>query len=521
MESLASPPAALAATPAAEALDSAYLGELARELDRLHEELASVEREGAGAIAAVHPDHRASGRNLLHYLALRRRDRRELQARLAWVGLSSLGRSEAHVRITLDRVRAMLALARGERLPDGDGEPPPVGFRQGEQLLVRNAAALLGPPRRHRAVRILVTLPSEAAGDYSMVRDLVARGMDCARINCAHDDAAAWRAMIGHVERAREELGIGCRVLMDLAGPKLRTGAPVGGAEHVRLAAGDRLTLRLGDEVPGGDGGDDDRGDGAAIACPVPEVFRDARPGEPIWFDDGKLGGVIESRSADRLTVRVIHARPRGTKLRAEKGVNLPETTLDLPALAGKDLEDLEVAARHADLVGLSFCQREEDVFALQEALGRLDVAGRQAAGGAGIVLKIETRTGFRNLPRLLLAALRSRSAGVMIARGDLAVEAGYQRLAEVQEEMLWLCEAAHVPTIWATQVLETLAKKGLPSRAEITDAAMSGRAEAVMLNKGPYILDAIECLDDILGRMQAHQTKKRALLRPLRVAAV
>lgn len=106
-----------------------------------------------------------------------------------------------------------------------------------------------------------------------------------------------------------------------------------------------------------------------------------------------------------------------------------------------------------------------------------------------------------------------------MIARGDLAVEAGYERLAEVQEEMLWLCEAAHVPTVWATQVLETLAKKGLPSRAEITDAAMSGRAEAVMLNKGPYIPEAIECLDDILGRMQAHQTKKRALLRLLAVA--
>jgi pyruvate kinase len=103
-----------------------------------------------------------------------------------------------------------------------------------------------------------------------------------------------------------------------------------------------------------------------------------------------------------------------------------------------------------------------------------------------------------------------------MIARGDLAVECGYERLAEVQEEILWLCEAAHVPVIWATQVLESLAKSGMPSRAEITDAAMGERAECVMLNKGPHILDAIRVLDNILQRMQAHQSKKRSMLRRL-----
>ena len=106
-----------------------------------------------------------------------------------------------------------------------------------------------------------------------------------------------------------------------------------------------------------------------------------------------------------------------------------------------------------------------------------------------------------------------------MIARGDLAIECGYERLAEVQEEILWICEAAHVPVIWATQVLENLAKSGQPSRAEITDAAMGERAECVMLNKGPHILEAVDVLDDILRRMQAHQTKKQAMLRELRLA--
>jgi pyruvate kinase len=107
-------------------------------------------------------------------------------------------------------------------------------------------------------------------------------------------------------------------------------------------------------------------------------------------------------------------------------------------------------------------------------------------------------------------------SFGVMIARGDLAVECGYERLAEVQEEILWLGEAAHAPVIWATQVLETLAKNGIPSRAEITDAEMGERAECVMLNKGPHIVDAVRVLDNILRRMQSHQSKKRSLLRRL-----
>ena len=134
--------------------------------------------------------------------------------------------------------------------------------------------------------------------------------------------------------------------------------------------------------------------------------------------------------------------------------------------------------------------------------------------------MKIETRKAFENLPNLILTAMRTPSLGIMIARGDLAVECGYQRLAEIQEEILWICEAAHVPVIWATQVLESLAKKGIPSRSEITDAAMGERAECVMLNKGPYAVTAVRVFADILRRMQAHQEKKRSMLRQLRLAS-
>src|SRR5262249_35897535 len=167
--------------------------------------------------------------------------------------------------------------------------------------------------------------------------------------------------------------------------------------------------------------------------------------------------------------------------------------------------EDLEALARDADLVSLSFVHRTEDIEALYRHLDRL------GAAELGVILKIENRAAFERLPELLVTAAKRKRIAVMVARGDLGVEIGFERLAEVQEEMLWLCEAAQVPVIWATQVLESLAKDGLPSRGEVTDAAMSIRAECVMLNKGPYIGHALRFLADVSRRMTQHSQKASA----------
>jgi pyruvate kinase len=283
----------------------------------------------------------------------------------------------------------------------------------------------------------------------------------------------------------------------------------------ITLHTNDRLIV-TGDLTPGRPAVRDSDGrvtEPARIGCTLPEVFADVKPGEPIWFDDGKIGGVVEQVEPDHLRVRIAHTRAQGAKLRGDKGINLPETTISLPALTAQDTEDLNFVAAHADAVALSFASTAEDVDALCEHIIR---AGERRPS---VVLKVETRRGFANLPAMLLAAMRTPCCGVMIARGDLAVECGFERLAEVQEEMLWVCEAAHVPVIWATQVLESLAKEGFPSRAEITDAAMGHRAECVMLNKGPHAVSAVRTLDDILRRMDAHQDKKRAMLRELHLA--
>lgn len=597
------------------------------DLDLLHEyvtelldDIDSAELAAAPLIDMVTTGHRPSATNLVHYWELRQLDLRALQGRLAERGLSSLGRSEGHVRATLCSVAAAIDALRGD--PARPAEEFSAGFGVGARLLAENAEALLGPQPGDRRARIMVTLPSEAATDPALVARLVDSGMAVARINCAHDDAHAWAAMAGHVRRAALAAGRTCLIAMDLAGPKLRTGplrpgpkvvrlrptrnalgqtvvparawltsanspveppeegllsVPVSGSWLHQLRAGDVIELRdtrdsrrwlevessaaggvvvgceqtvyLGTgtelttvgtartgtvgELPALDQalrvmpGDlvrvtrdltpaaVDAGE-LRIGCTLGEVFDNIAVGHRVFFDDGKLGGHVEARDDDGpvagwFDVRITHPTHRATKLRAGKGINVPDTTLPISALTDKDVEDLRSVRDIADMVNLSFVRTPEDVTRL------LDELAARGDDELGVVLKIETRAAFEHLPQLLLTAMRRRKVGVMIARGDLAVECGFERLAEIQEEILWLCEAAHLPVIWATQVLDQLARTGSPSRAEISDAALAERAECVMLNKGPYIVDAVETLRDVLVRMAGHHDKKRALLRHLR----
>jgi pyruvate kinase len=297
---------------------------------------------------------------------------------------------------------------------------------------------------------------------------------------------------------------------------KTKVGAMPGKPQTIVLRPGDRLILTrsLDPGKPARFGEHGELLSPARIPVTLPEFFGSVLAGQPIWLDDGKIGGVIESVNEGEVEVVIQHAKPGGDKLGAEKGINVPETRLDAGSLTAEDLDALPFVARNADIVGYSFVRSEADVKALRSHLAGL------GASDLAIMLKIETREGFDNLPGILLAAMAGRFVGVMIARGDLAIECGFQRLAEVQEEILWISEAAHVPVVWATQVLESLAKTGRPSRSEITDAAMGERAECVMLNKGLYVLQAVRALNDILQRMQSHQQKRSSLLRRLAVAA-
>ncbi|HSM31742.1 MAG TPA: pyruvate kinase [Woeseiaceae bacterium] len=602
---------------------------LRQQLQRIRERAEALESRFETELTQVHPNFAASARNLLHYIALRQFDIGELQERLAELGLSSLGRSEPHVLASINAVQhALLRLGSSETAESDAGRVP---FPPGEKRLRLHAHALLGEPPAERAVPIMVTLPSVAAGDGGYVRDLLTAGMDLARINCAHDSPEAWLGMIRNVRRACDELGKSCRIMMDLGGPKFRTGLLQPGPRVLRLRprrdalgrvlaprrvrcvpddepwtgtksavvpvprraielaeigdvlrfrdargrrrkpevvvkddkglilelyktayietglcfelvsgrSGDKLEFEFGELPPAEQPivlhvGDTliltkDGAPGAAavldknnevsvparVSCRPVEIFDQVSVDDPVSLDDGRIEGVAEKVSGDEITVRITRSKPTGSRLRGNKGINFPDTDLELEGITVKDREDLAFIVEHADIVALSFVRRPEDVVALQEELGKYPERD------VPIVAKIETKRAFNALPQILLAVMRRYPAGMMIARGDLAIECGWVRLAEIQEEMLWICEAAHVPVIWATQVLEGAAKKGTPTRAEITDAAMSQRADCVMLNKGPNILGAIHTLDTILRKMQRHHDKKSARLARLSISDI
>ena len=207
--------------------------QLRDDVDDLLMQLSVAELRWSRWLVGVADVHRASARNMVHYWALRQNDLRDLQARLAQYGLSSLGRSEPHVEVTLVSVRSAISAMLDEGVHDltiADA-----GTDQGADLLRSQTRELLGPCPTDRVTRIMVTLPSAAATDATLVRELVERGMNIARINCAHDDAGAWRAMARHVRQANEVTGRKCLVAMDLAGPKLRTGPLQPGPRSVKI----------------------------------------------------------------------------------------------------------------------------------------------------------------------------------------------------------------------------------------------------------------------------------------------
>lgn len=479
-------------------------------LSELRSNAIETEREFASAINNVPPAYRDSARNLAHYLALRRSDVRELQDELHFLGLSALGRSEPCVLSTLNNVISTLNSLSSQNDVHDAVPSTAVNARTGPLLLSDHAQALMGVPDAPRSARIMVTMPSEAAKDPSVIYELVASGMDIMRINTAHDNADAWRAMVSNLRSAEQQTGKKCKVYIDLGGPKFRLGP----MERVRVRKGDIIRFAKGLHGYACDlrSPFEER---ILLSCEPEAVFDAVRIGDPLWINDGKVSSRVVDVYEGGFEVEIVRTKHGGAWLRAEKGINLPDTPLQIDALTKDDVRHLEQVGPLADIIGMSFVRSARDITSLFTEMERLGLKDR------GVVAKIETQDGFEHLPQILFEGLRHPPFGIMVARGDLAVEIGFERLAEVQEEILWLCEAAHVPVIWATQVLEGMAQKGIPSRAEVSDAAMSVRAECVMLNKGPYIVDTVQFLSDILHRMAEHHSKKRSLLRKLSVSGV
>jgi pyruvate kinase len=483
-------------------------------ISELETEILLHERKLSALITRTHKVHKESVKNLIHYLTLRSKDLRKLQNDLSEISLSSLSHCESHVFASIANLKHILTLILNQ--PNHINHKTFIGIKESHALSKNKSEKLFGKTTFKGETKIMVTLPTEASDDLTLITNLCKAGMQIARINTAHDTEEIWDKMIANLNIVSKKLNKKIKVYMDIEGPKLRVKSIGSGNSKTKKDKSNKVYIRLvkndlvallnraniaNTEVK------------ASFTIETPEIIKDLKNGDPVWFDDGKMGGYVFNCKGEYVIIKITSAPENGYKLRNEKGIMFPESEININALTKDDIKYLPFIAKKADMVGYSFVQKTADIIELREKLNKLN------RKDIGIILKIETKEAFANLPSLLIEAMRSENCGVMIARGDLAVAVGYKRIAEVQEEIMWVAEAAHLPVIWATQVLENLAKKGVATRAEISDAVKSVRSECVMLNKGPFITDVIKTIKDIDKRMAPHEDKKRKYNRQLSIA--
>jgi pyruvate kinase len=473
---------------------------LQHELQLLEKKITHASSNRKKLISSLHTLQQKSATNLIQYLALRNEDIRPLQDNLHQAGLSSLASSESHILKQVQSIRQRLgATLKAKEISHFD-------YYSAQNALNRYTTDLFGFKKDPSIPHIMVTLDTSFEDNISLIRKLIEAGMNVARINCAHGDEKNWLALINAVHNAAEKSGSACKIYMDIAGPKMRVDLPGKGKEE------GKLKVILGMEILLVEPGEEVKHTQNAIACYELGVFTCLKEGERIIIDDGKFEGIVIKKNGKHL-LKITRISSKKPYIKREKGLNLPDTQINLPALTKADLKSIPFIAKHADLVGCSFLRNTNDLKLIKTIFKKYKKKPK-------LILKIETPDAVINLPSLLLEVMKDASYGVMIARGDLAVEIGFERLSEIQDEILWICEAAHAPVIWATQVLETYSKSGIATRSEITDAAHAAKAECVMLNKGDYIVDTIKLLKRILHKSGGHRHKKRYSMRPLNIAA-
>lgn len=445
----------------------------------------------------MHP----SLRNMKHYLNLRKHDFSLLQDDLTKVGLSSFGRSQAHIEASIDVALDMLAhaLKKEHHIPKSH-----LSYEESHALMDKNNEIFSASEDK---TKVMITVPTDFSTDKEWFRKLSSEGVHLFRINTAHDNPQVWKKMAEEIKNActaEKDL----KIYVDLAGPKIRTSLQklkkTGKTKKIKLYGGEQVLLYPADQPPMKK---ISKHYAACVGCTLENVGSLVNVGDRVFVDDGKIEMIIDEIIGNDIACTVLTRSVKGVSLKDEKGINFPNSDISVRAICNHDKEVLAHICEYADIIGISFAQSPEDVHDLVEELDRL---GKK--GIIGIVAKIETQKGVTNLPYILEALIEYGHSGIMIARGDLAIEIGFENLAYLQEEILDLCTAAHMPVILATQVLENKMKTNIPSRAEISDVAFAHKAECVMLNKGDYAIETIKTLTTILKQMDLVFRKNKLL---------
>ncbi|KAL0400618.1 UNVERIFIED_CONTAM: Plastidial pyruvate kinase, chloroplastic [Sesamum latifolium] len=569
--------------------------------------ILAMEQWNASRIKTCHRNYSASTTNLLHYLALKCLDIEQIKEELSSIGLLTLETVNPHVLSSLSACIQMLIGSRSDSLlsQTSSSEGLPVHKNLGNEILdlgitsmmkkvSSNRDLLLGTLQGQKMAHIMVTVGQEVVENDTHITDLVNSGATTFRINCAHGNPELWSKIIRTVKRCSQLLEKPCRILMDLAGPKLRTGrlkdgpcvvkispkrnafgtvvrpskvwlVPQGAGppsphlspditlyvdgqeflnkleekgrkssvgfvvdvppaeQFVRLRVGDLLIISR-DSSDEQDTSPNSANGTHKTTCPSGYLFDSVKPGEPISFDDGKIWGVIKGTSISEIVVTITHAGLKGTKLGSEKSINIPESDIRYEGLTSKDLRDLDFVAAHADMVGISFVRDVRDIVVLRQELAK------RKCSKLGIVLKIETKGGFEKLPLLVLEAMKSPNPlGVMIARGDLAVECGGRSL-QIYRKRLFLSAVLHMyQSFWQHRFWSHLSRLGCLAEQKLQMQPMEGvvhvvnccffgyRVSCVMLNKGKHVVKAVSTLDTILN---SQYTRAKAELKPLMLSS-
>ena len=332
---------------------------------------------------------------------------------------------------------------------------------------------------RGRRVKVLATL-GPASRDEATIAALLAAGADAFRINMSHGSRDERAALIAAVRAVEKSAGRPLTILADLQGPKLRVGRFAGGSASLERGGDFRLDR---DAAPG---------DATRVCLPHPELFASLAPGARLLIDDGKLVLRVTRVDADAIVARV----EVGGRISDNKGVNVPDVVVPLPALTPKDRTDLAFALDHgADWIALSFVQRPEDVAEARALIG----------GRAALLAKIEKPAALDRLAEILELA-----DAVMVARGDLGVELPPQQVPPAQKRIVAMARALGKPVVVATQMLESMIQSPSPTRAEVSDVATAiyDGADAVMLSAesaaGQFPVEAVAMMDAIAREVEA-----------------
>jgi pyruvate kinase len=340
------------------------------------------------------------------------------------------------------------------------------------------------PPRR---TRIVATI-GPVSRDPAVLRALLKAGVDVCRVNCSHASHDAIRADVARIRRMAVEVGRNVAILLDLQGPKIRTGKT---PAPVLLNKGSLLTIVMDSDLIA---------HGTRVGTTWPQMAEDVKVGEPVLFADGALSGIVEA-------VRFVPGQPAevdvridvGGALGSNKGINVPETRVRAPSLTDKDIGDLAAGVMAGvDYVALSFVRSVDDVRVLKEhlsLLGQPDVP---------IIAKIEKPQGVANI-----ASILEEVAGLMVARGDLGVEIPFEQVPVAQKELIAAANRTGKLVITATQMLDSMERNPRPTRAEITDVANAilDGTDAVMLSgetaSGQWPVESVLAMDRIAREVE------------------